>query len=322
MPIHKSTRMLLLATAIASLAATTTSAWAAEFPAKPIRIINAFKPGGATDTAIRGLTQDSDSIIDQPIIIEAVTGGGGVTGILKAAKSAADGHTLLVADTVLTTLPLFQKNLPVSADDFKPVGVFNLRGAWLLTRPAKGWNSLDDLVEAARAAPGELTVGVPALSSPQHMTVIALEDHHDIDVNIIPYGGGAPTMAALLGDQIDAAMPGAPAGLDSVNAGEAVFLVASTDIELDKFEGEILSLNDVGIDHDLGIWTAVWAPRETPDEVMERLIEIFGAMATSSQWTEFARGYGVTPIWKPGAEAEAYIEASGDSMADLAKLIE
>ena len=321
---RKSVRSLSLTLAIAVLAVSivpAAPALAEEFPTKPIRIINAFKPGGATDTAIRGLTKESDSFIDQPIVIESITGGGGVTGILKAAKSPADGYTLLVADTVMTTLPLFQENLPVSADDFKPVGVFNLRGAWLLTRPAKGWKSLDEFVEAARAAPGELTVGVPALSSPQHMTVIALEDHFGIEVNIVPYGGGAPTMAALLGDQIDAAMPGAPAGLDSVNAGEAVFLVASTDIELDKFKGDIISLKDVGVEHDLGIWTAVWAPKDTPDAEMGRLIEIFEAMATSSEWTEFARGYGVTPIWKPGAEASAYIEESGKSMAGLAKLI-
>lgn len=319
MRIHKVVKFLALTSAVAVFAAT--PAISAEFPTKPIRIINAFKPGGATDTAIRGLTQSSDSFIDQPVIIEAVTGGGGVTGILKAAKSKPDGYTLLVADTVMTTLPLFQKNLPVSAEDFKPVGVFNLRGAWLLTRPSKGWNSLGEFVKAAQAAPGELTVGVPALSSPQHMTVIALEDHHEIDVNIVPYGGGAPTMAALLGDQIDAAMPGAPAGLDSINAGEAVFLVASTNIELEKFKGDIISLKDEGIDHDLGIWTAVWAPKDTPDEVMGRLVEIFGAMATSSEWTDFARGYGVTPIWKPGAEAAAYIEESGKSMANLAGLI-
>lgn len=318
---HRVVKFLALASAVAVFAGTSAPAVSAEFPTKPIRIINAFKPGGATDTAIRGLTQSSDSFIDQPVIIEAVTGGGGVTGILKAAKSKPDGYTLLVADTVMTTLPLFQKNLPVSAEDFKPVGVFNLRGAWLLTRPSKGWNSLGEFVKAAQAAPGELTVGVPALSSPQHMTVIALEDHHEIDVNIVPYGGGAPTMAALLGDQIDAAMPGAPAGLDSINAGEAVFLVASTNIELEKFKGDIISLKDEGIDHDLGIWTAVWAPKDTPDEVMGRLVEIFGAMATSSEWTDFARGYGVTPIWKPGAEAAAYIEESGKSMANLAGLI-
>lgn len=294
---------------------------AQEFPTKPIRIINAFKPGGATDTAIRGLTAHADKVIDQPIVIESVTGGGGVTGILKAAQADADGYTLLAADTVMTTLPLFQENLPVSVDDFKPIGVFNLRGAWLLTRPSKGWNSVDDFVAAAKEAPGELTVGVPALSSPQHMAVIAIEETHGIDVNIIPYGGGAPTMGALLGDQIDAGMPGAPAGLDSVNAGDVVFLAASTDIELQKFDGELTTFKEAGIPYDLGIWTAVWAPKDTPDDVMARLIEVFGTMAQSSDWTDFARGYGVTPIWKPGDEASAYIAESADGMAALVELI-
>ncbi len=297
------------------------SALADEFPEKPIRIINAFAPGGATDTAIRGLTANSDTVIDQPIVIESVTGGGGVTGILKAAQSDPDGYTLLVADTVMATLPLFEANLPVGMDDFKPVGVFNLRGAWLLTRPSKGWNTVDDVVAAAKADPGGLTIGVPSLNSPQHLAIVALEEAYDIQLNTIPYGGGAPTMGALLGDQIDVAMPGAPAGLDSVNAGEAVFLAASTDIELLKFEGEIISYGDLGLPYDIGIWTALWAPKDTPDDVMESLVEIFGTMATSDAWTEFARGYGVTPIWKPGAEAAEYIATSSGSLSSLAALL-
>lgn len=294
---------------------------AQDFPSKPIQIINAFAPGGATDTAIRGLTKMSDNFIDQPIVIDSVTGGGGVTGILQASRAKPDGYTLLVADTVMTTLPLFQENLPVSAEDFRPIGVFNLRGAWLLARPSKGWETLADFVAAAKERPGELTVGVPALSSPQHLAVIAIEDTFDVDVNIIPYGGGAPTMAALLGEQIDAGMPGAPAGLDSVNAGEAVFLVASTELELVKFKGDMISFPEAGIPHDLGIWAALWAPKDTPDDVMAELATIFGGMAQSDDWTNFARSYGVTPIWKPLDEAEAYIGASSKSMSDLAKLI-
>lgn len=319
MSIQKTVITWLTATTLSTLAVT--SALAQDFPSEPIRIINAFKPGGATDTAIRGLTKNSDSVINQPIVIESVTGGGGVNGILKAAQAKPDGHTLLVADTVMTTLPLFQENLPVGMDDFKPVGVFNLRGAWLLTRPSKGWTSVADFADAAKAAPGALTVGVPSLSSPQHLAVIAIEDAYGIDVNIVPYGGGAPTMGALLGDQIDAAMPGAPAGLDSVSAGDAVFLVASTDIQLDKFDGEIISFTDVGIKHDVGIWTALWAPKDTPDDIMASLVTIFGTMAQSTEWNAFARGYGVTPIWKPAEEASAYINTSADSMEKLAKLV-
>jgi tripartite-type tricarboxylate transporter receptor subunit TctC len=322
MTLFKSNIAGLAAMAAALAVSFTGISVAQDFPSKPIQIINAFAPGGATDTAIRGLTKMSDSFMDQPIVIDSVTGGGGVAGILQASRAKPDGYTLLVADTVMTTLPLFQENLPVSADDFRPIGVFNLRGAWLLTRPSKGWKTLDDFVAAARERPGELTVGVPALSSPQHLAVIAVEDTFDIDVNIIPYGGGAPTMAALLGDQIDAGMPGAPAGLDLVNSGEAVFLVASTELELVKFEGDLISFPDAGIPHDLGIWTALWAPKDTPDEIITELAEIFGGMAQSADWTDFARSYGVTPIWKPLDEAESYIAASAKSMSDLAKLID
>ena len=295
---------------------------AQDFPSQPIRIVNAFAPGGATDTAIRGLTANAGEFTDQNVLVENVTGAGGVTGILQAMNADPDGHSLLVADTVMLTLPLFQEGVPVSIDGFRPVGIINVRGAWLLTRPGKGWETLDDFVEAAKADPGALTVGVPSLGSPQQLAVVALEDTFDIDVNIIPYGGGAPTMAALLGDQIDAAMPGTPAGLDSIKAGEAVFLVASSELEIEGFPGEMISFADVGVPHDLSIWTAIWAPKDTSDEVMATLAEIFGGMAESEAWKTFASGYGVTPVWIPLNEATAYIEASADSLTSLAALIE
>ena len=295
---------------------------AQDFPSQPIRIINAFAPGGATDTAIRGLTAEAGEFTDQNVLVENVTGAGGVTGILQAQNAAPDGHALLVADTVMVTLPLFQEGVPVGVDGFRPVGIFNVRGAWLLTRPSKGWETLDDFVEAARADPGALTVGVPSLGSPQQLAVIAIEDTFDVDLNIIPYGGGAPTMAALLGDQIDAAMPGTPAGLDSIKAGEASFLVASSELEIEGFPGEMISFADVGVPHDLSIWTALWAPADTSDETMATLAEIFGGMAQSEAWKTFASGYGVTPVWIPLDEADAYVESSKTSLEGLAALIE
>lgn len=317
----KSLLKLVSALTITCAVAIPAAAVAQDFPDRPIHIVNAFAPGGATDTAIRGLTAKASEFTDQTIVIDTVTGAGGVTGMLQAGNAAPDGYTLLVMDSVMVTLPLFQDNLPMGIDDFRAIGVFNLRGAWLLSRPGKGWTKLDDFVAAAKADPGAMTVGVPALSSPQHLAVIALEDTYDIDVNIIPYGGGAPTMAALLGDQIDAAMPGAPSGLDSVNTGDAVFLVASTDIELDELEGDVISFGDAGIPYDVGIWAALWAPKDTPDDVMDKLADLFGNMALSDAWRDFARGYGVTPIWKPLTEADAYIANSAKSMTDLAKLI-
>ncbi len=319
MSVSRVTRLVAAAMLIGATAQS--GAFAQDFPTKPIRIINSFAPGGATDVAVRGLTAHAADYVDQTILVEDVTGAGGVTGLLKAKQAAADGQTLLVVDTFMVTLPLFQQNVPVSAADFRPIGVFATRGSWLLTRPGKGWKTLQDFVDAARARPGEITVGVPALGSPQQLAVVAIEHTFDIKVNVIPYGGGAPTMAALLGDQIDAAMPGAPAGLDLIKAGEAVFLVASTDLKIDGFPGKMISFKDAGVPYDLSIWTALWAPKDTPDATMTKLADIFGGMAKSKEWLEFTKGYGVAPVWMPLDEASTYIKASGDSMAALAAMI-
>lgn len=304
-----------------ALAGSPALAQSGDFPSQTIRIVNPFAAGGATDVATRALTAKAEAHIDESIIVENVTGAGGVTGMLQVMQAEPDGHTLLVADTVIVTLPLFQQGVPVGVDQFRPVGIFNERGAWLLTRPGNGWESLEDFAAAARERPGEITVGVPSLGSVQEMAVVALEEALEIDLNIIPYTGGAPTMAALLGDQIDAAMTGSPAGLDSINAGEAVFLVASTELEIEEFEGEITTFADSDIPYDLSIWTAIWAPLDTDDATLAALAEIFGPMAQSEEWESFARGYGVTPMWLGPEEAESYIADSADIYGQLADLI-
>lgn len=315
-------RLALAVTAALATVLPAASASAQDFPSQAIRIINPFAPGGATDTAIRGLTANANEFTDQNILVENVTGASGVTGMLQVMNADPDGHSLLVVDTVILTLPLFQQGVPVSVEGFRPIGIFNLRGAWLLTRPSKDWKTLEDFVAAAKADPGGVTVGVPTLGSVQQLAVVALEETFDIDVNIIPYSGGAPTMAALLGDQIDAAMPGTPAGLDSIEAGEAVFLVASSELEIEGFPGEMISFADTGVPYDLSIWTAIWAPKNTSDETLATLAEIFGGMAQSDAWRTFAEGYGVTPVWMPLGEADAYIAASAKSLSNLVDLID
>jgi tripartite-type tricarboxylate transporter receptor subunit TctC len=227
-------RALSVALSVA-LAAPPLTAGAQGFPTQPIRIIVPIAPGGATDVGTRGLTASAAEAVAQPLIIDNVVGAAGVTGVLQVMNARPDGHTLLSFDTALITLPLFQPNVPVRPAQFRPVGIFQIRGAWLLTRPKSGWKTLDDFVQAARSRPGQITVGVPSKGSPQELAVTALEDTYKIKVNVIPYQGGAPTMAALLGDQIDAAMTGSPAGLDAVKAGQAVFLVASTKLEIEGF---------------------------------------------------------------------------------------
>lgn len=135
---------------------------AQDFPSEPIRLIVPFSPGGASDFTARALTATAQEVVAEPVLVENITGAGGVTGMLQAMTAEPDGHTLLISDNVMITLPLLQPNVPVDREKFQPVGIFNLRGAWLLVRPQKGWDTLDDFVEAARERPGELTVGIPS----------------------------------------------------------------------------------------------------------------------------------------------------------------
>lgn len=129
-------------------------------------------------------------------------------------------------------------------------------------------------------------------------------------------------MAAFLGDQIDAAMTGSPAGFPSIKAGDAKFLVASTELEIDGFPGEIITFEDVGVPYDVSIWMGVWAPAGISGERLNEVAAVFEEMANHPKWREAARKYGVTPTWMGPEEAVAYIEKSADVYGDLAKAIQ
>ena len=195
-------------------------ALAQPYPAKPLRLIVPFPPGGTTDLIARIVQPKFQEQLGQSVVIENKGGAGGSIGAAEAAKSAPDGYTLLmVFDTHGVNHHLYKQ----APDPFKTLEHLML----MVTSPSTLVASADfpaanlaELVARAKAEPGKLTYGSTGTGSSNHLGALLLEQAAGIKMTHIPYKGGGPLVAAMLGKQVDMAFISTPLILSQIQAGK------------------------------------------------------------------------------------------------------
>jgi len=295
-----------------SLALPAKTTEAAEYPNKTIHLVVPWKAGGGTDSIARGFAEAMKTVIDQSVIVENITGAGGVTGTVKVAKAKADGYTLLLNGTTDMTAALtFLKNPPFSLDDFTYIGGFFTSPTWVLSHKDRGYKDLADFLAKARANPGKLTVGTAGPRGAQMIMACAIRGITGVDFRIIPYSGGKDLKKALLGNQVDVGIIHAPVLLSAVKAG--LIKVLGTGMPLDKITyapvRNTKTLKDIGIPIEIGITRGIYVPKGTPKAVVAKLSEIVEKAAKSETFKKFGETFGFAPVWIPGPDFEKQIRA-------------
>ncbi len=189
----------LLCVLFPSLAAAQNPQW----PTKPVRFITAFPVGGSSDQVARIVAERLTSIVGQQIIIDNRSGGNGVAGTALAAAAAPDGYSFLVVFDSHATNPSLQKGIPYdTVKAFTPVMLFASSPYALAVGPTAPFKSLADLIAAARAKPGELTLGSSGVGSRGHLAMALLEQRAGFRITQVPYRGPAQAMTDVIGGQI------------------------------------------------------------------------------------------------------------------------
>lgn len=185
----------LLVTGIVTLAA------AQQYPAKPVKFIVGFAPGGATDIVARAVAQKLSESLGQPVVIENRGGAGGNIATDVVAKAAPDGHTLLVATTNTQTInPTLYAKLPFDAEkDLVPVTLMAENALVLVVNPAVPARSLSELIAVAKSKPGQLNASSAGTGSLGHLAGELFKTMVRVDIVHVPYNGAAPAVTALLG---------------------------------------------------------------------------------------------------------------------------
>ena len=247
-------------------------AWAQDWPAKPVRFIVPYPPGGGTDVIARIVQNRLSEALGQAIVIENRGGAGGAVGTEAAARSAPDGYTFLFTLSSHTINPLLYKlNFDVERD-FTPVSLIVSVPQLIATQPDAPIKSMQDVVAMAKAHPGSLNFASVGNGTPAHIAGELLKLRTGIDIVHIPYKGGGPAIADTLGGQVSMAIVSMPAAMAHVRAGKLRALAVTT---LRRNPGapeiptvaEALNIPDYEVDS----WYAMFAPAKTPPEIVARM---------------------------------------------------
>ena len=244
-------------------------AWAQDWPAKPVRFIVPYPPGGGTDVIARIVQNRLSEALGQTIVIE---NRGGAGGIEAAAKSAPDGYTFLFTLSSHTINPLLYKlNYDVERD-FTPVTLIVSVPQLIAAYPGAPFKSMQDVVAMAKADPGKLNFASVGNGTPSHIAGELLKLRAGIDLVHVPYKGGGPAVADALGGQVSLVIVSMPAAISLVRAGKLRALAVTTSRrnpgapEIPTV-AEALNIPDYEVDS----WYAMFAPAKTPPAIVARM---------------------------------------------------
>ncbi len=242
------------------------------WPARPVRFLVPFPPGGSTDVAARALAEKVATGLGQQVVVENRGGGGGAVGAGEVARAQPDGYTILFAANAVSILHLAVKNLPYDTlRDFVAITQVTTQPNTFAVHPSVPATSIKELVAYAKANPGKLSYGHSGAGGSQHLTGELLKKMAGIDMVGIPYKGGGQLITDLLGGQIQVGIAGTTPMIPHHRAGR-IKILALTSLERFAPLPEIPTVVEAGYaGFESSQWLGLLAPRGTPDEAIRRL---------------------------------------------------
>ncbi len=255
---------------LATLLLAPTLAFAQSFPAKPVRMIVPFPAGGTTDLIARIVQPKFQEILGQAVVIENKGGAGGSIGAAEAARAAPDGYTmLLVFDTHAVNHHLYKQ----APDPFKTLEHLMLMvtsPSTLVAAPGFTAPTLNGLVGRGKGEPGRLTYGSTGAGSSNHLGGLLLEQAADIKMLHVPYKGGGPLVAALLGSQVDMAFVSTPLILPHITAGKVKAIAVGGKQRMEVLP-EVPSLAETYPGFEMVSWFGLLTPVGVPRAVTTKI---------------------------------------------------
>jgi tripartite-type tricarboxylate transporter receptor subunit TctC len=275
-------RSLALALAVAF---TAFDAGAQAYPAKPVRLVVGFAPGGAADTVARALSEPLGRILGQPIVVENRPGAGSSIAAENVAKSPADGYSVLIASpSSISVNPAINSKLTYKPSDLSPVTKVSSSPLVIVVNPATGINSVRDLVAAAKKDPGKLNYATSGVGSAPHFGAAHFSAVAGVQMVHVPFKGGSPAITSVVaGDtQLSFATPPSVLGMVKANRLKAL---AVTSRERSQLMPEIPGMAEAGLpDYAMAFWYGLFVPTGTPAEIVKKL---YAATVEAAQKPEF-----------------------------------
>ena len=272
------------------------------YPNRPMRLIVPFAPGGSTDIIGRYLAREAGQLLGQPIVVENRPGAGAMIGLNELVQARPDGYTIGMTNSGMVFQPLYghaRFNYATELQAIAQVGEIPFVFAVKADAP---WRTLPELVEWAKARPGQLMYGITGYGNTSHIGPEKLRLAANLQMEAVNYPGGGPLIASLLGGHIHA-ISNNPVDLrDQIRNGSVRVLCAFAENRLeDPSLRDIPTAREYGYDIVVTLWQGVGAPRGMPEQVIERLDTVCRELLTTLAAQASIREYGLQPRYLDAA---------------------
>jgi tripartite-type tricarboxylate transporter receptor subunit TctC len=306
--------------ALAAMIVVALPAAAQSWPAKALRIVVPYPPGGANDIVARALQPQLAASLGQPVTIDNRGGGATQIGTEAVARASPDGYTFLLTNIALGANPSLFAKLPYdTSKDLAPITLISTVPLILVAHPSLAVKSVADFIALAKSRPGALNYASAGNGSANHLTMEVLRASAAIDIVHVPYKGFGPALTDLLAGQVSAAFATTLAALPQVRAGK-LHALGISGARRSAAAAEVPTIAESGVPgFDVNEWQMLLAPAGTAAAIVERMQREVGAALqvpeVRARFTEF----GAMPVGSTAAEAQTFLRGELGRWADVAK---
>ncbi len=305
---------------VTTLAALATPAAAQTWPAKPVKIVVPFGPGGPADVYARIVGQGLTEAFKQQFIIENKPGAGALIGTEVVAKSAPDGYTLLMmSNTHTVNETLFAKRPYDLMRDLIPVAPVNSSDLVMVVHPSVPAKTLQEFVALAKVQPGKLSYASSGPGTPYHMAGELFKSMSGTDILHIPHKGSAEARNDVMGGHVQMMFDAVTAMKGSIDAGE-VRALATTGLQRSSVMPNVPTVNESGVPgYEATIWLGIMAPKGTPKEIVDKLNAEIGKIIAKPEIREAWAKQGAVPMTMTPDQFGAYLKQDIEKWAKVIK---
>src|ERR1700736_6248737 len=279
------------------------------FPAKPVHIFVPHAAGGGVDILARTLGDVVSRQWGQTVVVENRPGAGGVVASQALVSAPPDGYTLIVVASGHATNPFLYPKFPYDTfKDFTPISLLASSPNTLLVRADSAFKTLSDVIAQARAKPGSLSFAHAGTGTSTHLAGELLKSLAKIDLNAIPYKGGAPSINDLLGGQIPMSFNNGPESVGQLEAGTLRALAVTTASRASVLPN-VPSMAEAVPGYDTEVWWGLLGPAGMPADLIEKLSHDFVAALNHEAVKERLTKLGASPIGSSPQQFDAKIRA-------------
>jgi tripartite-type tricarboxylate transporter receptor subunit TctC len=273
-------QFLHLAAGAAALPVVPRVAWAQAYPARPVRIIVGFAPGGAYDIVARLMSQFLSERLGQPFVVENRPGAGGTIGSEAVVKALPDGYTLLLVGAAAVTSALLYDKLSFNLiRDIAPIAAISREPHIMVVNPSVPAKKVPEFIAYAKGNPGKISMASGGMGTAAHLSGELFKMMTGVNMLHVPYRGIAPALTDLLGGEVHFMSAPMSASIEHIRAGKLRALAVTTATRSEMLP-DVPTVGEFVPGYEASTWSGVGAPKATPGEIVEKLNkEIHAALA-------------------------------------------